>query len=71
MKLTRVYRMKKGNKTGQGQPRWVQVDARYYMAWEPKEDRLWWTAPYTKYMLMHEELRPKILAHFSGLDKDT
>ena len=70
MKLTRVYRMKKGNKTGKGQPRWVQVDAQYYMAWEPREDRLWWTAPYTKYLLEYNKLRDKNFAAISVLDKD-
>ncbi len=31
MKLTMVYRMKKANKRG-GQPKWVQTEAKYWMA---------------------------------------
>ncbi len=41
MRLIRVYRMKKMNKTGNGAAKWVQVSKHKYLAWVPGRDRIW------------------------------
>ncbi len=48
--------MEKGNKTGKGQPRWVQVDAREMLAYAPKAPVF--RDDYVKYWDMRKEFLP-------------